>query len=163
MRNLLSWLQAFASSVKNSTMPSAQSPRALLHGAPPPKGGRKVGQISGMPDHPCKSMILPCTKLPRIAHAPHLRPVGDCRIYHPHVLQAVFGLLDPKRFAGPALLTHPRVRPFMRLIRHIAYMDCRYLGFVGSEIPPCGSPAGQQSCLKPLPAVLVCSSTRRFA
>ena len=60
MRNFLSWLQAFASSVKNPLLcrllTSAQSPHALLHKALPPNVGAKVGQIS-----PGKNMILPCT------------------------------------------------------------------------------------------------------
>ena len=60
MRSFLFWLQAFASSIKNSLLcrllTSAQSPHALLHAALPPKGGRKEEQIS-----PGKSMIFPCT------------------------------------------------------------------------------------------------------
>jgi hypothetical protein len=60
MENSLSWLQAFASSVKNPLLchllTSAQSPRALLQEALPLNHGRKAGQIS-----PGKNMILPCT------------------------------------------------------------------------------------------------------
>ena len=58
--NLLSWLPAFASSIKNPLLcrllTSTQSPHALLQEALPPHGGRKAGQIS-----PGKNMILPCT------------------------------------------------------------------------------------------------------
>ncbi len=60
MRYFLFWLQAFVSSIKNPLLcrllTSAQSPQALLHGALPPEGGRKTGQIS-----PGKNMILPHT------------------------------------------------------------------------------------------------------
>jgi hypothetical protein len=77
MRNFLSWLQAFASSVKNPLLcrllTSAQSPHVLLHEALPPNGGRNAGQIS-----PGKSMIFPCT---------------TAAFTIPHVLQAGFVML----------------------------------------------------------------------
>jgi len=79
MGNLLSWLQAFASSRLNPLLcrllTSAQSPCALLHKALPSDNGRKVGQIS-----PGKDMILPCT---------------TAAFTIPHVLQTGFVMLCP--------------------------------------------------------------------
>ncbi len=77
MGNFLSWLQAFASSVKNPLLcrllTSAQSPQTLLQGALPLNNGRKAGQIS-----PGKNMIFPCT---------------TAAFTIPHVLQAGFVML----------------------------------------------------------------------
>jgi hypothetical protein len=116
MGDLLSWLQAFASSTMNSLLcrllTSAQSPHALLHEALPPGGGRKVGQIS-----PGKNMILPCTTA--AFTIPHFLQTGFVKLCS---LTQGFGLIcdfcpSAHRFAL-RLLSDARSpsRPCLRLV-----------------------------------------------